>query len=81
MIGSKRWRKQSWRRGRGPYSLRGELKFSIKKIKDILIVRCAVMQKTFRMERHIGNWLEKKYGIMSCDRRRKDYERNKCYSH
>lgn len=39
------------------------------------------MQKTFRMEKHIGNWLEKKYGIMSCDRRRKDYERNKCYSH
>ena len=33
MIGSKRWAKQSWRRGRGPYSLRGELKFSIKKNK------------------------------------------------
>ena len=33
MIGSKRWTKQSWRRGRGPYSLRGELKFSIKKNK------------------------------------------------
>lgn len=33
MIGSKRWTKHSWRRGRGPYSLRGELKFSIKKNK------------------------------------------------
>ena len=33
MIGSKRWAKQSWRRGREPYSLRGELKFSIKKNK------------------------------------------------
>ena len=33
MIGSKRWAKQSWRRGRGPGSLRGELKFSIKKNK------------------------------------------------
>lgn len=33
MIGSKRWTKHSWCRGRGPYSLRGELKFSIKKNK------------------------------------------------
>ena len=33
MIGSKRWAKQSLRRGRGPCSLRGELKFSIKKNK------------------------------------------------
>ena len=33
MIGSKRWAKQSWRRGRGAYSLRGELKLSIKKNK------------------------------------------------
>lgn len=33
MVGSKRWAKQSWRRGRGPYSLRGELKYSIKKNK------------------------------------------------
>lgn len=36
MTGSKRTVKQSWRRGRGCASLRGEIKFSLKKNKKRL---------------------------------------------
>lgn len=36
MVGSKRSAKRSWRRGRGPYSLKREIKFSLKKNKKYL---------------------------------------------
>ncbi len=48
MPGSKRLAKQSWRRGRGRHSLRGEMKFSIKQNKKWLTRKTRRSSDTFQ---------------------------------